>query len=92
VLNATSINGLAGRISDAIKAGGWTTTAVGAYTANDIAASTVYFTQGDDQQRQAAVQLVNQFPQLQGPVPRFFDVPGNATPGLVVVVTGDWKP
>jgi hypothetical protein len=36
--------------------------------------------------------LVTQFPQLHGPAPRFFDVPGNASPGLVVVATGEWKP
>jgi len=79
-------------VAGVIKGGGWETTPVGAYTAKDIATSTVYFTQGNDQQQQAAAALVSQFPQLHGPVARFFDVPGNATPGLVVVVTGDWKP
>jgi hypothetical protein len=92
VLNATDVNGLAASIAGAIKAGGWETTPVGTYMAKDIAASTVYFTQGDAQQQQAAAALVSQFPQLHGPVARFFDVPGNAAPGLVVVVTGDWKP
>jgi hypothetical protein len=92
VLNETTINGLAAKVSGAIKAGGWPTTDVGAYTAKDVAATTVYFTQGDDAQRASAVALVDQFPQLHGPVPRFFDVPGQPTPGLVVVTTGDWKP
>jgi hypothetical protein len=33
------------------------------------------------------------FPQLQGPTPRFFEVPAGVTaPGLVVVTTGDWQP
>ena len=92
VLNETSITGLAARVSGAIKGGGWPTTEVGAYTAQDIATTTVYFTQGDDAQRAAAVALVDQFPQLHGPVPRVFDVPGQASPGLVVVTTGDWTP
>jgi hypothetical protein len=92
VLNATDVNGLAASVAGVIKAGGWETTPVGAYTAKDVATSTVYFTQGDAQQQQAAQALVTQFPQLHGPAARFFDVPGNAAPGLVVVVTGEWKP
>ena len=93
VLNATQTTGLAKKIADVMAAAGWQTPAVGAYTGTDIAASTVYFTQGDEAQRQAAVNLVNKFPQLAGPAPRFFDVPADiAAPGLVVVTTGDWKP
>ena len=92
VLNATSVTGLAAKISGTFGGGGWPTTGVGAYKGGDVAATTVYFTQGDENQRQAAVALVTQFPQLSGPVPRFFDVPGNANPGLVVVAAGDWKP
>ena len=92
VLNATPITGLAAKISGTFGGGGWPTTGVGAYKGGDVAATTVYFTQGDETQRQAAVALVTQFPKLSGPVPRFFDVPGNPTPGLVVVAAGDWKP
>jgi hypothetical protein len=92
VLNATTVTGLAASIAGVIKAGGWETTPVGAYTAKDVATSTVFFTQGNEAQRQAALQLISQFPQLHGPAARFFDVPGNATPGLVVVATGEWKP
>lgn len=92
VLNATNVNGLAAKISAAFGAGGWQTSGVGAYTGGDVAATTVFFTQGDENQRQAAIALVNQFPQLSGPAPRFFDVPGNAKPGLVVVAAGEWRP
>jgi hypothetical protein len=93
VLNATAINGLAAKAAAAIKAQGWETPGVGAYKAGDIAASTVFFTQGDENQRQAAVQLVDQFPQLTGPAQRFFELPAGVTaPGLVVVLTGAWKP
>ncbi|MCV2489677.1 LytR C-terminal domain-containing protein [Geodermatophilus sp. YIM 151500] len=92
VLNATSINGLAADISAAVVAGGWEAPAVGAYPGTDVATTTVFFTEGDETQRQAAVQLVDQFPGLAGPAPRFFQVPDVPTPGLVVVATGDWRP
>jgi hypothetical protein len=93
VLNSTGINGLAGKVAASVAAGGWETPAVGAYTAGDVAASTVFFTQGDENQRLAAVQLVDQFPQLQGPAPRFFELPADVqAPGLVVIATGDWQP
>jgi hypothetical protein len=92
VLNATDVNGLAASIAGVIKAGGWQTTPVGTYQAKDVATSTVFFTQGNEEQHQAAIALVSQFPQLHGPAQRFFDVPGNAAPGLVVVATGEWKP
>ena len=93
VLNSTEITGLAAKIADAVVAAGWESPGVGAYTAGDVAASTVFFTEGDENQRQAAVQLMEQFPQLQGPAPRFFELPADVTaPGLVVVATGDWQP
>jgi hypothetical protein len=93
VLNATDINGLAAKVATALKGGGWETPGVGGYTAADVAASTVFFTEGDETQRQAALQLVEAFPQLHGPTPRFFQLPADVTaPGLVVVLTGDWKP
>jgi hypothetical protein len=93
VLNATDINGLAADIAATFGGAGWEAPAVGTYKAGDVAASTVFFTEGDENQRQAAVQLVDQFPQLQGPAPRFFELPpGVAAPGLVVVLTGDWRP
>ena len=93
VLNATQTTGLAAKIAAAVAAGGWETPSVGPYPGTDVAASTVFFTEGDETQRQAAVNLVNQFPQLAGPAPRFFEVPADVTaPGLVVVTTGDWQP
>jgi hypothetical protein len=93
VLNATTITGLAAKGASSFGASGWQAPSTGAYQGPPVAASTVFFTEGNENQRQAAVQLVNKFPQLQGPTPRFFDVPaGVAAPGLVVVMTGDWKP
>ncbi|TFV63071.1 UNVERIFIED_ORG: hypothetical protein E4P37_15510 [Bacillus sp. AZ43] len=93
VLNSTDINGLAAKVAATVAGGGWETPGVGAYTGGDVAASTVFFTEGDENQRQAAVQLIEMFPQLQGPTPRFFDVPADVqAPGLVIVTTGDWQP
>jgi hypothetical protein len=93
VLNATDTNGLAAAAAAAFVAGGWEAPGVGGYTAGDVAASTVFFTEGDETQRQAAVQLVDAFPQLQGPAPRFFELPADLpAAGLVVVLTGDWQP
>lgn len=93
VLNSTGITGLAAKIAETVVAGGWESPGVGAYTADDITASTVYFTDGDENQEQAAQQLKEQFPQLAGPAPRFFELPADVVaPGLVVVATGDWQP
>jgi hypothetical protein len=93
VLNSTEIDGLAADISAQIKGEGWQTAKPGGYPNADVAADTVFFTEGDDEQRQAALQLIEQFPQLQGPTPRFFEVPPEVeAPGLVIVATGDWKP
>jgi hypothetical protein len=93
VLNATSVTGLAAKVAAQLTPKGWPEAGVGAYTGANVAASTVFFTQGDEKQRQAAVQLVDQFPKLTGPAVRFFDLPaGVPSSGLVVVLTGDWQP
>jgi LytR cell envelope-related transcriptional attenuator len=93
VLNSTDITGLAAKVAAAVAGGGWETPGVGAYEGPDVAASTVFYTDGDENQKQAATQLIEMFPQLQGPTPRFFEVPADVqAPGLVVVTTGDWQP
>ena len=75
VLNATQITGLAGKISTAVVGAGWESPGVGAYQNGDVPVSTVFFTEGDENQRQSALQLIEQFPQLSGPAPRFFELP-----------------
>ena len=77
VLNATKTTGLAAKASDGVRGRRLESAGVGGYTGGDIAASTVFFTEGDETQRQAAVQLVDAFPQLQGPTPRFFQLPAD---------------
>jgi hypothetical protein len=92
VLNSTSITGLAGAIGDQFTAGGWEVADTGASPVEDVATTTVYYTEGDAVQEAAATQLVEQFPDVSGPVARYFDVSGQPTPGLVVVATGNWRP
>ena len=95
VLNATAITGLAADISAAITGNGegWQTGTPGGYPNSDVSATTVYYTEGDEKQQQAAEQLKEQFPQLSGPAVRFFEVPAEVqAPGLVVVAAGDWTP
>jgi hypothetical protein len=92
VLNATDVTGLAGKISSAVVAGGWESPGVGAYEGSPVAATTVFFTEGDEAQRLAAVALQQQFPELAGPAARFFEVSGVPAPGLVIVATGNWTP
>lgn len=92
VLNATGINGLAARVAEAIKAGGWETSGVGTYLADDVAATTVFYTDGDESQRQAAASLKAQFPQLLMMAVRSFEVPTDvAAPGIVVVLAAEWQ-
>ena len=92
VLNSTKITGLAADIGDQFTAGGWEVAGTDASPVTDVATTTVYFTEGDTVQQQAATQLVEQFPDVTGPVARYFDVPGQPTPGIVVVATGNWRP
>jgi hypothetical protein len=93
VLNSTDTTGLAAKAAEKFVAAGWESPGVGGYTGGDVAASTVFFTEGDETQRQAALQLIDAFPQLQGPTPRFFQLPADVpAPGLVVVLAADWQP
>ena len=93
VLNATNVTGLAAKISATIVGGGWESPGVGAYLGGDVPVTTVFFTEGDETQRQAAVQLVEMYPQITGPAPRFFQLPPDVVaPGIVVVAAGEWVP
>ncbi|SDO44681.1 LytR cell envelope-related transcriptional attenuator [Klenkia soli] len=93
VLNATTVNGLAGAIGAALSAGGWEIRGEDSYTTGDVAVTTVFYTAGDVQQQAAAATLQAQFPDiLGGPSERFFDVAGEPDPGIVVVATGNWQP
>ena len=92
VLNATGVSGLAADVAAELTAGGWESAGVSEYDGADVATTTVYYTDGDQAQYAAAIQLVQQFPQVSGPAVRFFEVPDAESPGLVVVTTGEWVP
>jgi hypothetical protein len=93
VLNATKVTGLAASIGGRFSDGGWEVNEPGTYSGTDIAVTTVYYTEGDEAQQQAAAELMAEFPDIVGgPAARFFDIPGLDDPGLVVVATGDWRP
>jgi hypothetical protein len=93
VLNATRVGGLAADAAAAFAAQGWETDGVGEYEGSEVAVTTVFVTAGDEQQRQSALQLMEAFPGVVGgPADRFFEVPDVADPGLVVVLTGEWRP
>jgi hypothetical protein len=92
VVNSTGITGLAADIAGQFSAGDWETREPVTAEVADVAITTVYYTEGDAGQQAAAEELVAQFPDLSGPVARFFEIPGVADPGLVVVATGNWTP
>lgn len=92
VLNATNVNGLAGDIAGVLAADGWEAVGTGAYDGDDVAVTTVYYTEGDDQQRWSAEQMLQLHPEVKVAAVRFFEVPGVPEPGLVVVAAGDWRP
>ncbi len=92
VLNATGVTGLAGSIADVLAADGWETAGTDSYDGDDVAATTVYFTEGDETGQQSALQLVEAHPEVRGPAVRFFQVDEAAAGGLVVVAAGDWQP
>jgi hypothetical protein len=92
VLNSTSITGLAADVGEQFSASGWEVIGTAGSPVSDVATTTVYYSEGDTVQQQAAAQLVEQFPDVTGPVARYFEVPGVADPGLVVVATGNWRP
>ncbi|MGY1770422.1 LytR C-terminal domain-containing protein [Blastococcus sp. SYSU D00813] len=92
VLNATNVNGLAGDIADVLTADGWELVTAGAYDGGDVATTTVFYSPDSDEQRWSAEQMHELHPEVVNVAVRFFEVPGVADPGLVVVAAGDWQP
>ena len=93
VLNATTINGLAAKAADGVRGGG-----LGDPRRRRLQRQRRRRQHGLLHRRatrrsgRRRVQLVDAFPQLQGPAPRFFELPADVpAPGLVVVLAGDWS-
>jgi hypothetical protein len=85
VYNNSTIKNLAEHAAERLRASGWTVTEVGNYPYGIIPTSTVYYRPGTDEQA-AAKALAERFG-LRA-MPRFSGIE-QATPGLIVILTGD---
>jgi hypothetical protein len=87
IYNNSTIAGLAARAADDLRTAGWNVAEVGNYGSGVIATTTVYFRPGTDEEGPAN-QLAAQF---QMRVEPRFDGIANAAPGVIVIVTNDYK-
>ncbi|MGH3831444.1 MAG: LytR C-terminal domain-containing protein [Pseudonocardiaceae bacterium] len=87
VYNNSTIRGLAARAARDLTAAGWTVVEVGNYARGTIPTSTAYY-QDSAEQRADAEALGAQFGMRVEP--RFPGI-ANADPGLIVIVTNDYK-
>ena len=87
VLNNTTVTGLARTAAQDFKAHGWSVDQVANYTGR-LAATTVFYRDGDAAAQRAARALARQFPEIAEVAPRSPALPaGN---GLTVVLAPDW--
>lgn len=87
VYNNSTISGLAARAAEDFRTSGWPVETVSNYASGIIPTSTVYYRPGTDEQAAAAA-LGGQFGMRVEP--RFAGLT-EATPGLIVIVTNDFK-
>lgn len=87
VYNNSLIKGLAEQAADDMRGSGWTVTEVGNYPGGNVAASTVYYRPGTNEQA-AAKHLASSLGMIAAP--RFSGI-ADATPGLIVIVTKDYQ-
>lgn len=87
VYNNSTIKGLAARAANDFRAAGWNVAEAGNYSYGIIPTSTAYFTPGTDEET-AAKALAQAFGMQAEP--RFQGIE-NSTPGLVVIVTNDYR-
>jgi hypothetical protein len=88
VYNNSLIRGLAAQAESDFKGAGWTVTEASNYSGGTIPRSTVYFRPGTGEEA-AARNLAEQFGLRVEP--RFNGL-GGATPGVIVIVTNDYRP
>jgi hypothetical protein len=84
VLNNSRRTGLAHRVADELRAGGWPIRQTGNFTGR-IRTTTVYYAPGE---RGSALALARQYPSIHRVLPRFAGLPGQ---GLTLVITRDWS-
>ncbi|MGP4019446.1 LytR C-terminal domain-containing protein [Saccharopolyspora sp. 5N708] len=87
VYNNSTISQLAHRAADDFRRAGYDVPEVGNYSAGRIPTTTVYFRPGTDEERQAK-DLAAQFGARAEPR---FDGIQDATPGLIAIITNDYK-
>ncbi|GHF02426.1 hypothetical protein GCM10017786_39690 [Amycolatopsis deserti] len=87
VYNNSTIHGLAARAADELRANGWNVVEVGNYPQGIIPTTTVYYTPGTDEET-AARSLAAAFGMKVEP--RFEGIQ-DASPGVIVIVTNDYK-
>ncbi len=86
VLNNTTVTGLAHTAAADFTAHGWSVDQVANYTGR-LAATTVFYPDGDAAAQRAARALAKQFPEIAQVAPRSPELPGS---GLTVVLAPDW--
>lgn len=87
VYNNGTIHGLAARAADDFRAAGWPVDQVSNYPSGVIPTTTVYYRPGTDEQA-AATALGDQFGMRV--LPRFEGL-ADASPGIIVIITNDFK-
>lgn len=87
VLNNTTVTGLAHTAAQDFKAHGWSVDQVANYTGR-LAATTVFYRDGDAAAQRAARALARQFPEIAQVAPSSTAVPAGT--GLTVVLAPDW--
>jgi hypothetical protein len=87
VYNNSTIRGLAARAAQDLSAAGWTVVEVGNYPWGIIPTTTVYYQEGTDQ-RAGAEAIAAEFGMRAEP--RFSGI-AEASPGIIVIVTNDYR-
>lgn len=84
VYNISGLDGVAGRVADQLKAGGFNVTEIGNLSLPDVAATTVFFTDADGEHATADAIGKQLGAQVKPRIPEVADQP----PGVIVAVAG----
>ncbi|MEB3369321.1 LytR C-terminal domain-containing protein [Saccharopolyspora mangrovi] len=87
VYNNSTISGLAHRAAEDLRKAGYQVPEVGNYSAGKIPTTTVYFRPGTDEERQAEELAAR----IGARADARFDGIQDATPGLIAIITNDYK-
>jgi hypothetical protein len=87
IYNNSTISGLAHRAAEDFRLAGYEVPEVGNYSAGRIPTTTIYFRPGTDEERQAQEMAARFGARVE---PRFDGIQ-DATPGLIAIITNDYK-